>query len=75
VKNALIFALLFVIALLATAERDRSGVQAMIEDTTVHHAAAPKPPAGMLFSPCPLAPRNFPRWQERNASISFENRP
>lgn len=31
------------------------------------NAAEPDPQPHMLFAPCPVAPRNFPRWQERKA--------
>ena len=30
-------------------------------------APVPDPPPVMLFAPCPIAPRNFPRMQERKA--------
>lgn len=66
-KNAIIGVLLIVIGLLATAERDRSGTQAMIEDTTLPHHAKWRPADQMLFLPCPLTPRNIPRWQQRSA--------
>jgi hypothetical protein len=60
-KNAIILSLLVVIALLALDRPHHGEAQAMIQDTKAAW------PGGMLFAPCPLQPRNFPRWKERRA--------
>lgn len=66
-KNTIILALCVIIALLALSGNDRSGVQSVIEDTTLHHATYREGPP-MLAAPCqPIPPRNFPRWMQRKA--------
>lgn len=61
-KNAIILSLLVLVALLALDRPHHGEAQAMIQDTK-----AAWTPGGMLFAPCPLAKRNFPRWKQRNA--------
>ena len=65
-KDAAILVLLGAVVWMAFGTSERP--QAEIQDTTLHPATLLRgPQAPMLFSPCPVEPRVFRKWQERRA--------
>jgi hypothetical protein len=70
-KNALILVLAATVAWLAFGQA-QSAPLAVQDTTLLHRADLPRWKPGsvadqMLFAPCPIEPRVYPKWQERTA--------